>query len=91
VQDFLKRFAEKRGLAAGQDAAGNMVIFRPGSGGGKYAPPVVIQGHIDMVSLWNTENTVRRLAHIKPAIQCKARTLASEPAMTRTIAKTHEC
>ncbi len=28
--------------------AGNMVIRRPGSGGGEAAPTVIIQGHIDM-------------------------------------------
>lgn len=39
------------GRCAGSDmllVAGNMVIRRPGSGGGEAAPTVIIQGHIDM-------------------------------------------
>ncbi|KAK9794340.1 hypothetical protein WJX73_005452 [Symbiochloris irregularis] len=50
VQEFLKDFAAQRKLKHSQDKAGNIVIFRPGSGGGGKAPPVIIQGHIDMVT-----------------------------------------
>ncbi|GFR49868.1 hypothetical protein Agub_g11970, partial [Astrephomene gubernaculifera] len=49
VLQYLKEFAASRQLAWQQDAVGNLVIRRPGSGGGQGAPPVVIQGHIDMV------------------------------------------
>ena len=39
----LKAFADERGLAWQQDAVGNLVIKRTGSGGGESAPAVVIQ------------------------------------------------
>ena len=40
---YLIDFATKRQLAYKQDSTGNMVIKRPGSGGGENAPVVVIQ------------------------------------------------
>lgn len=49
VLDYIKGFAEENGLRWRQDEAGNMVVTRPGSGGGENAPTVVIQGHVDMV------------------------------------------
>ncbi|KAG2432288.1 hypothetical protein HYH02_013011 [Chlamydomonas schloesseri] len=49
VLQYLKDFADARQLSWRQDAVGNLVICRPGSGGGETAPGVVIQGHIDMV------------------------------------------
>ncbi|GAB4815754.1 hypothetical protein N2152v2_002800 [Parachlorella kessleri] len=49
VLEWLKAFASERGLQYRQDKVGNIVIKRPGSGGGEQAPPVVIQGHVDMV------------------------------------------
>ncbi|KXZ50230.1 hypothetical protein GPECTOR_17g868 [Gonium pectorale] len=49
VLQYLKDFASSRQLSWQQDAVGNLVIRRPGSGGGEAALPVVIQGHIDMV------------------------------------------
>jgi dipeptidase D len=55
VIDMLKRFAEDRGLEWKKDAIGNLVIYRKGSGGGELAPPVLIQGHVDMVCEKNAE------------------------------------
>ena len=49
VLSMLKKFAEDRGLEWRQDTVGNLVIYRKGSGGGESAPPVLIQGHVDMV------------------------------------------
>ncbi len=46
---YLRQRAEARGFAAAQDGAGNLVIRVPASEGGQGAPPVVIQGHMDMV------------------------------------------
>jgi dipeptidase D len=43
VLAWLKAFAEERKLAYQQDAEGNLVIKRPGSGGGNNAPPIIIQ------------------------------------------------
>lgn len=46
---FLKKWAEDRCLEYREDTAGNLVLLRPGSSGGESAPPVVLQGHVDMV------------------------------------------
>jgi hypothetical protein len=43
VLDWLRRFAEDRGLKWQQDAVGNMVVRKPGQGGGESAATVVIQ------------------------------------------------
>lgn len=40
---YLQEFADKRKLQYKQDSTGNMVIIRPGTGGGEAAPTVVIQ------------------------------------------------
>ena len=40
---YLQKFAKDRSLECKQDSTGNMVIKRPGSGGGEKAPTVVIQ------------------------------------------------
>ncbi|EFN51344.1 hypothetical protein CHLNCDRAFT_59267 [Chlorella variabilis] len=55
VLEWLKRFATDRGLDWKQDKVGNIVIYRPGSGGGEKAPPVIIQGHVDMVCEKNAD------------------------------------
>lgn len=52
---WLKDFANERGLEYAQDAAGNMVIRRPGTAGGEGAAPVIVQGHLDMVTEKNTD------------------------------------
>lgn len=50
VIEWLKQFADVRQLEWDQDMAGNMVIRHPGTMEGTQAPPVIIQGHIDMVT-----------------------------------------
>ena len=55
VVEWLKAFAEARNFEWVQDAVGNIVIKRPGCGGGETAPPVIIQGHIDMVTEKNAD------------------------------------
>ncbi|CAL5222920.1 g5353 [Coccomyxa viridis] len=67
VLKWLKAFADERSLAWQQDAVGNLVIKRTGSGGGERAPAVVIQarqpllacyagaGHVDMVTEKNND------------------------------------
>ena len=56
ILDSLKTFARQRNLEFREDAAGNLVILRPGSGGGEKAPPVVLQGHVDMVCEKNRDS-----------------------------------
>ena len=50
VLTWLKAFADARSLPWRQDAVGNILIQRPGCGGGEHAPPVAVQGHVDMVT-----------------------------------------
>ena len=56
VLAYVKGFAASKGLRWTQDARGNLCVFRPGSGGGEDAKPVIIQGHVDMVTEKN-QNT----------------------------------
>mmetsp|Transcript_16227 Transcript_16227/g.35507 ORF Transcript_16227/g.35507 Transcript_16227/m.35507 type:complete len:576 (+) Transcript_16227:34-1761(+) len=49
VLEHLKSFADARGLSWKEDSVGNLVIRRPGSGGGERAEAVLLQGHVDMV------------------------------------------
>lgn len=55
VISYIKEFATERNLRFKQDSVGNIVVFHPGSGIGTQAPPVIIQGHIDMVTEKNQD------------------------------------
>lgn len=50
VVEWLEEFARERRLDFRQDSAGNVVIRHPGTMEGREAPPIIIQGHIDMVT-----------------------------------------
>eukprot|EP00466_Bigelowiella_natans_P009826 jgi/Bigna1/88978/estExt_fgenesh1_pg.C_410119 len=50
VLKWLASIAEEHKLEYKQDAAGNMVIYRPGTGRGENSAPIAIQGHVDMVT-----------------------------------------
>ena len=52
---YLENFADARSLKRTCDETGNLCIFRPGSGNGAQAPPVLIQGHVDMVTEKNSD------------------------------------
>lgn len=49
LRDNLRRWADGQGLAAEVDAAGNLLIRKPGSAGCEHAPTVALQAHLDMV------------------------------------------
>ena len=49
ASDFVLNFARSRGLEAWQDANGNVVVRKDGSPGAEGCPPVILQGHLDMV------------------------------------------
>ena len=55
LSDYLVAFAEVRGLVAIQDAAHNVIIKKDGTRGYESAPPVILQGHIDMVCEKNND------------------------------------
>ena len=49
ISDHLVSFAKKQGLRYIQDATNNVIIFKDGTPGYVDHPPVIIQGHMDMV------------------------------------------
>ncbi len=49
VSDYCVRFAAARGLEHIQDELGNVVIIAPAAPGYEAAPPIIVQGHLDMV------------------------------------------
>ncbi len=49
IADYLVAFADRRGLACERDAANNVLIHAPATPGKEQAPPLLLQGHTDMV------------------------------------------
>jgi len=49
IADYLVEFARQRGLWHYRDELNNVVIKKPGSAGAEDLPPVMLQGHTDMV------------------------------------------
>lgn len=49
LRERLTAWAQARGIAASVDAAGNLILGKPGSAGCETAPGVILQGHLDMV------------------------------------------
>jgi dipeptidase D len=54
IRAHMKAFAAAHGLEALEDAVGNVCLKVPATPGHESAPPVVIQGHLDMVCEKNT-------------------------------------
>lgn len=51
ISNYLAEFAKKKGLEYKQDALGNMIIIKEATAGYETAPPVMLQGHMDMVAV----------------------------------------
>lgn len=51
ISDYLVRFAEGRGLFHIQDAQKNVIIIKEATPGYENEPPVILQGHMDMVAV----------------------------------------
>ena len=49
ISSYCVNFAEKRDLFCHRDEANNVIIKKEGRGKGKNAPPLILQGHLDMV------------------------------------------
>lgn len=49
ISDYCVRFAQERGLKYVQDESNNVVIYKDGTPGYEDHPPVILQGHLDMV------------------------------------------
>lgn len=50
ISDYLVAFAKTQGLRFVQDEVNNVIIYCRGSRGYEQHPPVILQGHIDMVT-----------------------------------------
>ena len=55
VIQFIKEFGEKLGLPTQVDAAGNVIIKKPGTKGKEKDTPVALQSHLDMVHQKNND------------------------------------
>ncbi len=51
ISNYLVEFAKKKGLEYQQDKLGNVIMIKEASAGYEAAPPVMIQGHMDMVAV----------------------------------------
>lgn len=49
ISDYCAAFAQAHGLRYVQDAANNIVIYKPATAGYETHPTVILQGHLDMV------------------------------------------
>ena len=56
VSDWIKGWAEERGLSVTQDEIWNLIIKKPGSAGYEDHPPLMMQAHIDMVCEKNNDS-----------------------------------
>jgi dipeptidase D len=55
VRAFVVGVAERNGLEHRVDAAGNVVVRKPGTAGKENAPAVILQAHLDMVNEKNSD------------------------------------
>jgi dipeptidase D len=55
LRDYLQQWAIQRGLETQVDDIGNLVIRKPASEGMENAIPVILQGHLDMVTQVNRD------------------------------------
>lgn len=55
ISDYLKEFAHERNLEVIQDELKNIIIIKDASEGYEEEPPVILQGHMDMVAVHKPE------------------------------------
>jgi len=55
LRDYLKGWAELKGLATHVDSVGNLIIRKPATPGYENRPGVILQGHLDMVCQANSD------------------------------------
>ncbi len=58
IADFVENFATTRNLRCVHDDAHNVIIYKDGSAGRENEPPVILQGHLDMVCQKTADSTV---------------------------------
>lgn len=57
ASDFIVSFAKEHGLCYYQDGLWNVIVKKPGTKGCEQLPPVMLQGHLDMVCEKTAEST----------------------------------
>lgn len=55
ISDYLKQFADSRGLECIQDESLNIIIIKEATAGYEEEEPVILQGHMDMVAVKKPE------------------------------------
>ncbi|MBR6119060.1 MAG: aminoacyl-histidine dipeptidase [Oscillospiraceae bacterium] len=58
ISDYLVGFAREHGLRWVQDEVNNVVIYKDGTPGYAHHPPVILQGHMDMVAEKTKESPI---------------------------------
>lgn len=58
ISDYLVRFAEERGLFYIQDEWKNVIIVKEATPGYEEEPPVILQGHMDMVAVKKPDDPI---------------------------------
>ncbi len=58
MREFIKDFATSKGLAFAEDEAGNVVVYKKAYRGYERRPPVLLQGHLDMVCEKTPQTTI---------------------------------
>lgn len=84
ISDYLVSFAKEQGLRYIQDQANNVILFQEGSCGYENHPPVILQGHMDMVCekdadcLIDMQNQGLDIAHDGQYVFAKGTTLGGD-------------
>lgn len=58
ISDYLKKFAEDRGLTCYQDEDNNIIMIKEATKGYENSDPIILQGHMDMVCEKTPESTI---------------------------------
>ncbi len=58
LSDYLARFAKERGLWCRQDACQNIIMVKEATPGYESEPPVILQGHMDMVAVHRPDDPI---------------------------------
>ncbi len=56
MAEYVRSWARERGFEVASDAVGNLCVHVPASPGRENAPPVILQGHLDMVCERNADS-----------------------------------
>lgn len=55
ISDYLVSYAVEKGLRYVQEPCGNVIIFKEASPGYESEPGIILQGHMDMVAVWDDD------------------------------------